>query len=260
MSGNGLQNRFSGGAEAEVGQFPFHVAVFRDLIYICGASLISQRTVITAGHCVVNDNKQSLPKDSFRLLFGAVDLRSLSGSESLREVSEIVTHPDYDYDKIIKQDIALMMIQGNLQFTPTISPICLYDFQTPITNQVNQSFIVLGFGSNENTKQPSRFLNFGQMSIITRQQCIESKLIFGLLPEQSAFCAKAVDSMIACPGDSGGGLIFIENGKYFLRGISSVTITDSNGKCDSTQSVAFTDVSFFLPWIRQSNFDVNRSI
>jgi hypothetical protein len=50
-----------------------------------------------------------------------------------------------------------------------------------------------------------------------------------------------------------GALVFNENGKQFLRGISSVTITENaNGKCDSKQSVAFTDVSFFLDWIRQN--------
>ena len=42
------------------------------------------------------------------------------------------------------------------------------------------------------------------------------------------------------------------NGKYFLRGISSVTITSSNGQCNPNASVAFTDVSFFLPWINEN--------
>lgn len=166
--------------------------------------MISAGTVVTACHCVVNDIKVLLPKESFRLFFGSVDLKRLSGSEALREVLEIIKHPDYEYDKILKQDIALMHIKGNLQFSPTIRPICLFANQTPISNFVDQQFIVLGFGSNETSRDPSQFLNHGKMTMISRQQCIESKLIFGLLPEQSAFCAKAVNNMIACPGDSGG--------------------------------------------------------
>lgn len=214
--------------------------------------MISSTTVITACHCVVKENRELFPKEDFRLLFGAIDLKSLSGSEALREVEEIIKHPDYEFDKILKQDIALIMIKGNLQLSMSIRPICLFDYQTPIANYVNQSVTILGFGSSEVSKAPNRFLNFGQMSIISRQQCIESKLVFGLLPEDSAFCAKAFESMIACPGDSGGALIMILNGKYYLRGVSSVTITDADGNCDSTQSVAFTDVSYFLPWIRQN--------
>lgn len=160
--------------------------------------------MLTAGHCVVDDNKKLVNKGDFRLLFGSVDLKSLSGSEAAREVEDIIKHSEYEYDTIIKQDIALMIIQGNLQFTPSISPICLFDVQTPITNFIDQHFIVLGFGSSENSKEPSRNLNYGQMSIISRHQCIESSLLFGLLPEKSAFCAKSVNRQIPCPGDSGG--------------------------------------------------------
>lgn len=153
---------------------------------------------------MVNDNKELLKKEDFRLLFGSVDLKSLSGLEAVREVEDIIKHPDYEYQTILKQDIALMLIQGNLQFTASISPICFFDFQTPINDFVNQRFIVLGYGSSEKSKEPSRYLNFGQMSIINRQQCIESNLLFGLLHEKSAFCAKSVNRQISCPGDSGG--------------------------------------------------------
>lgn len=252
MSSNALRSRFTGGTEAESGQFPFHTAVFRDLYYICGGSLISSKAVVSAAHCVVNDQKQVLNKESFRLLFGAIDLKSLSGTEALREVLELIPHPDYEHDMILKQDIALIIIKGNLQLTPTIRPLCLFDSQTPISNHIDERFTVLGFGSSENSREPSRYLNYGQMSIISRKQCIESKLLFGLLPEQSAFCAKSVENMVACPGDSGGGLIFTINSKFYLRGLSSVTVTESNVKCDPKQAVAFTDVSYFLPWIRQT--------
>lgn len=221
---------------------------------------MSSKTVLTACHCVINDNRELYPSSDFLLLLGTVDLKGLSGSEALREVSEIIRHPDYEFDKILKNDIALVNIKGNLQLSATIRPICLFDYQTPIANNVNQSVTILGFGSNEVSKEPNRYLNFGQMTIISRQQCIESKLVFGLLPEQSAFCAKALQSMIACPGDSGGALLFILDGKYYLRGVSSVTITDADGNCDSTQSVAFTDVSYFLPWIRQNMRSDNEAL
>lgn len=206
MSENSLQNRFSGGSEATSGEFPFHAAIFGDLRYRCGGSLISPQAVLSAAHCVVDDNTQVLDKDVFRLLFGIVDLKALSGTEVLREVAGIIKHPDYEYDQILKQDIALIFIKGNLQFSPSVRPICLFDSQTPIRFHLNQQVTVLGFGATETNREPSRYLNHGKMSIISRQQCIESRLVFGLLPENSAFCAKSFDNMIACPGDSGGKL------------------------------------------------------
>lgn len=204
LAGNSLRNRFTGGSVAENGEFPFHVVIFRDQLYRCGGSLISSTMVVTAGHCVIKDNREVMDKSMFRLLFGSIDLKTLNGQEALREVDEIIKHPNYEHDQILKQDIALMIIRGNLQFTSLINPICLFDTHEPITNVLNQRFTVLGFGSSEMSREPSRFLNHGKMTIISRQQCIESKLIFGLLPEMSAFCAKAADTMSACPGDSGG--------------------------------------------------------
>lgn len=161
---------------------------------------------MSAAHCVVDDNAKLYDKNEFRLLFGVVDLKALTGTEMLREVSDIIKHPNYEFDQILKQDIALIFIQGNLQFTSSVRPICLFDSQTPIRFHLNQQVTVLGFGASESSREPSRYLNYGKMSIISRQQCIESKLVFGLLPEESAFCAKSFDNMIACPGDSGGEL------------------------------------------------------
>lgn len=197
------------GIEAQSGQFPFHVAIYRDQIYRCAGSLISSKAVLTVGHCVVSiNNKELLAIDIFRLFFGAVDLKSLTGDEALREVSKIVLHPDFDYVTILKQDIAIVIIKGNLQFSSKIRAICLPDNQQEPTTVINQKATVLGFGSTEQSKNPSRHLSFGLMTLITRQQCIESNLVFGLLPEKSAFCAKGVENMIACPGDSGGKKIF----------------------------------------------------
>lgn len=34
-----------------------------------------------------------------------------------------------------------------------------------------------------------------------------------------------------------------------------MTITEANQKCDARQAVAFTDVSFFLTWIKQNTRD-----
>lgn len=215
--------------------------------------MISSNSIITACHCVVNGNNMTFPSEKFKLLLGAIDLQQLTGKEALRDVSQVIKHPDYEHDKILKQDIAFMIAKGEIQFSSTISPICLFNVYVPIENNINQSAIVIGFGSNEESKSPSRSLNYGQMEIISRQKCIESNLLFGLLPEKSAFCAKAFQNTIACPGDSGGGVIFTSNGKYYLRGVSSVTITKSDGNCDPTQSVAFTDVSFFSSWIRMNN-------
>ena len=198
--------RINDGVEAGIGQFPFHVAIFGgiDQYYICGGSLISSKAVVTAAHCIVDKNNELRDKSNYKLLFGAVDLKNLQGTEAIRDVKNMIVHPDYQTVPMLKEDIALIIIKGNLQFTDKISPICLFQSYTPITNQVDQQFTVLGFGSDANSFNPSQYLKHGQMTIINRGQCIRSSWRFKLLSENSAFCAKSFQEEVTCSGDSGG--------------------------------------------------------
>ena len=42
--------------------------------------------------------------------------------------------------------------------------------------------------------------------------------------------------------------MILKDGKFYLRGLVSVSITEAGQSCDVKQFVAFTDVSFYLKW------------
>lgn len=53
-----------------------------------------------------------------------------------------------------------------------------------------------------------------------------------------------------CNGDSGSGFIMNQNGRWILRGVVSMSISDTYSRtCDLTNYVVFTDASKFLPWL-----------
>lgn len=54
-----------------------------------------------------------------------------------------------------------------------------------------------------------------------------------------------------CEGDSGGGLCFVKNGVWYLRGIVSVSPAKEDS-CDYNSYVGFTRVSYFRDWIRDA--------
>lgn len=241
----------NGGEIAYDGQFPFHAAIFYNSLYRCAGSLITERASITVGHCVVNSDKNPLPAKDFHLIFGSVDLESLKGHERLRKVSRIIKHPKYHQDKVIKQDLALIILDGSLQFSDYIRPICLPDKLPPTKEKINKDMTVLGFGSTVESLEPSRYLHFGKMTIISREDCTEN-IFFALLPEESTFCAKSNANGLVCPGDSGGGIVETLNNKYYLRGIASITVTGSNGRCSIDNPVGFTDINAYMSWINEN--------
>ena len=140
------------------------------------------------------------------------------------------------------------MLNGHIQYTNFISPICLFSSQTPISEYFGKKGIILGWGLTMD-KKISQHLNNAQMTFASRRDCINSNLLFGLLPE-NAYCANSQGtSQTACSGDSGGGMVLLRNGKFYLRGLVSVSINEKDKFCDVDQYVAFTDVSFYLKWI-----------
>lgn len=66
-------------------------------------------------------------------------------------------------------------------------------------------------------------------------------------PEFS-FCGGNVNGTSICSGDSGGGLVFERNNKWFIRGIASLAPADIRG-CDITKFILLTDVVKHFNWI-----------
>ena len=84
-------HRILGGRRSEKGEFPFHAAVYINSLFNCGGSLISDKIVLTAAHCMV-DVITVLEKEVFRVILGLTDLRSLTGVEAIRKVIELVCY------------------------------------------------------------------------------------------------------------------------------------------------------------------------
>ena len=86
-------DRVVGGDDALLGQFPWQVALVRDLDpsrQFCGGALLTSSHVLSAAHCTTG-----LSPPNIGVTLGLTNLSSLSNTGTVVAVREIVNHPDY---------------------------------------------------------------------------------------------------------------------------------------------------------------------
>ncbi|XP_026149232.1 suppressor of tumorigenicity 14 protein homolog isoform X3 [Mastacembelus armatus] len=210
-------NRIVGGQNAELGEWPWQVSLhFLTQGHVCGASIISEKWLLSASHCFVTNNPKNHDAANW-LTYSGMQAQFKQDGVERRTLKRIITHPDYNqmtYD----YDIALLELNEPLKFSNTIQPICL-----PSSSHVfpsGMSCWVTGWGALREGGQATQLLQKASVKIINDTVCnvvTEGQVTSRMLC--SGFLAGGVD---ACQGDSGGPLAcFEESGKWFQSGIVS---------------------------------------
>ncbi|XP_017889198.1 trypsin-like [Ceratina calcarata] len=130
-----------GGTQADISEHPYQLS-FQTTSHICGASIISSKWAITAGHCV-----GSAPS--------RYTLRSGNSNNNLGNaytIKNIIRHPNYN-SRTVDYDVALLEIAGEFKLGSTAAPIKLATMELAPGSLVN----VTGWGdtyrSNKTTSR-----------------------------------------------------------------------------------------------------------
>ncbi|XP_060937487.1 suppressor of tumorigenicity 14 protein homolog [Limanda limanda] len=210
-------NRIVGGQNAEMGEWPWQVSLhFQNYGHTCGASIISNKWLLTAAHCFVTRDPANHMASNWLTYSGMQDQFKQDGVQR-RNVKKIISHPDYN-QMTFDYDIALLELNEPLEFTNTLQPICL-----PSSSHIfpaGMSCVVTGWGTLREGGQKAQLLQKATVKIINDTVC--NVVTEGQVTSRMLCCGFLAGGVDACQGDSGGPLVcFEESGKWFQAGIVS---------------------------------------
>ncbi|EDV57443.1 trypsin alpha-like [Drosophila erecta] len=226
---NRPEERIINGSHIEIEDNPWIVSIQLSGQHICGGSIYSEDTIITAAHCFFDDKQ--IRKDVRLLKIRAGSISKLSGGTVLK-VAAVITHENYFHQDLpifdIKNDIAVVRLSKRLKFTSKVHPI-------PLANSnpyPGTEALIAGWGytyTSDNKILSPITLRGASVEILSSKNC-------GVSHGQSTICAGYYEKTF-CVGDSGGPLVINKE----LVGVVS------GGNCISIGFVS--SVPYFREWI-----------
>lgn len=173
------------------------------LSFTCGGSLISSRAVVTAAHCINTSAKNYQPHEVV-LWLGRYKLTDWTEPGAISSYVETIhIHSDYmrqrdSYDA----DLAVLVLQQQVQFTQYIRPICLWPSVQGTNDVEGQRGTVVGWGKDTD-RTVSNVPKKIDLPIVNSLTCIQTTEALSKTISHRTFCAGTLDGNGPCNGDSG---------------------------------------------------------
>ena len=240
-----INPRIVGGQQALRGSAPYMGRIWHksDRNFICGATLLNHKWVLTAAHCITLYNLHFF---EILIYFGDHDTTLNEDSQVMLEAAEIITHENFDPESF-DRDIALIRLKQPLpQFTDYIRPICLPPgwLARSLFTPGNEGRVT-GWGQITETGPFTRHISELYLPIIKQKKCKESTIYE---VTKNMFCAGfARQEKDACQGDSGGPFAMKHDNRWYQIGI----VSWGEGCARDDKYGFYTKVSRVLPWIKR---------
>ncbi|XP_062563764.1 serine protease gd-like [Armigeres subalbatus] len=227
------------------------------LQFRCGATLISNKVLLTAAHCLLTENGNTrLQASDILVSLGRYNIMDWTeiGAKTINPRA-LVVHSAFRNDGF-DYDIGAIILPNEINYSNSIRPICMWTGSNDQSNIVGQQGVVVGWGFSE-SGIISDVPKSAQVPIASEVDCIRSDIGFQLTTSKRTFCAGGQGAG-PCQGDSGSGLFIKREGRWVLRGIVSYALTDPDtGKCDTRKYTVYTDVAKYHEWMEEQNIQVS---
>jgi len=229
-------DKIVGGVEALRGDWPWSCSLRSNGRHICGGSLINDKWVVTAAHCVSGTSVTP-----YSWVCGLHDRTINDKWTKEYKPTRVIKHPRYD-SRTILNDIAIFQISTTgIQFDNYISPACIPHAKEKYDGKMS---IATGWGTLFSGGSVSGKHMEVSMPILTDTAC-KQKFGTNLDPATQVCAGIKGASLDTCQGDSGGPLVVKHaDGDWYLIGLTSWGIGCGDGG-------VYCRVSAYRDWIEQ---------
>ncbi|XP_014209722.1 chymotrypsin-2-like [Copidosoma floridanum] len=223
-----LGGRIIEGQIAPDGAFPYQASLRRSQRHSCGGSILNERWILTAAHCLTG-----LSDGGLNVVVGTNELNS--GGTVYKSV-KILYHHKYNIHNVIN-DVGLVKVNATIKFSEKVKPVTLANRDVDFDNY---PATLAGWGIHQkNGYTVSNELRYYSTCLLSKKKCEER---ISLANGYQKICTFTRYGQGACNGDSGSPLV--TDGMQI--GITSYVI---NSCADGNPDV-FTRVYSYLDWIK----------
>jgi len=210
--------RIQGGWPADKYEWPWIAALLNNGRQFCGGSLIDQKHILTAAHCVAHMSRYDVANLKVRL--GDYEINTFGETETFEsEASRVVRHKGFS-QQTLHTDVAIVTLKNPVPANhPHIRPVCL----PPLggSSYAGQTATVIGWGSlSEKGRQPNT-LQEVTVKIWENSVCRDTygnTAPGGITKHMLCAGQKGKDS---CSGDSGGPMQIASGSSWMQIGVVS---------------------------------------
>ncbi|KAI9594389.1 trypsin-like cysteine/serine peptidase domain-containing protein [Syncephalis fuscata] len=257
--------KIAGGYRTTITEFPFAVRLLRTQNYICSGSIIGDRWILTAAHCIIDideskKTKRVVIRDPSKYAIN-IGLNSDVNPNSIVS-KNVYAHPKYNWNTA-RYDVGLLELSQPIKFTDAIQSVKLMKDESKLP--VNQMLTVVGWGKEQAHKFATK-LNRIELPNGSPEFCAKADGNY-LTYRDQLMCTAYAPRKVICGGDSGGPLLIKvanSNGavgkraaaSWLQAGITSYTqntLRRDSRICGEEGNVGFyARVDYFIPWIAKT--------
>lgn len=259
LNGYSQSTKITGGSKVNISERPFQISLQGNNGHFCGGSIVNNKWILTAAHCVNNRNPNNI-----QVAVGITNQNQIGDEGQLIDVVTIIIHPDYDASEN-NNDIALLELADEVSFNKNSQPIRIIDNNNSYLLEPDYDAFASGWGwTTPGSSSASKHLMGVDVFIISNEEA--DRMLDISLPNHPKLTGNMISSGYKgsdregpCHGDSGGPLTAENsNGINYLIGAVSWGVPNCVG--DENSPTVYTNILNYEDWVYNNICQTNLSI